>query len=630
MKITMRLSAVSLGVAAALGSVTSFAATEHEAIVVVATRQASRVNHVAADVTVLEREQIEQAGPNSTLGDLLARSAGVEMSRTGGRGAAEGLFLRGANSGHTLVLIDGMRVSSATLGETAIDALPLSQLERIEVLRGPASAMYGSDAIGGVLNITTRRGKNAPKFDFGVGLGSRGAQELSLGHAGRVGALDYSVRLAESKAKGVNAITNPSSPAFNADEDGFWRQNFSLNAVWQATPETELGGAWLESDGVNRFDTSWPTAVANWQDRKKVSNQTVYAKTRLLEYWESEFRIANSENASVTTPSQTVGQTEDLFRTKREQWVWQNNFKLPLGQGLAALETLREEIESSKVFTNTQRNTDSLVLGWSGSQAAHFWQLGARRDVNSQYGGKNTETMAYGYRFNESWRLSGSVGTSFKAPTFNDLYFPNTPFVGAGNAALQPESGKSRELALRYAQSGVEASLTVFRNDVKNLIQWEESPAGSWFYVPRNVGQAHISGWAATWHSRHDAWLLDANVNGQVPKDAATAEYLVRRARNFGSLAVTREEGPWRLGGEVQVKSERYDAPDFTTRRNTSKMGGYGVLNLHGEYRVSEAWTLVGRIDNLFDRQYELARSSSAEFNSLSRTVFLGARFSLK
>lgn len=626
---TIRVTTLSLALAAAFSPLSSQAATD-DTIVVVATRQPSRVNNLAADVTVLDRSQIEQAGPGATLGDLLVRSIGAEMSRAGGRGATEGIFLRGANSGHTLVLIDGMRIGSATLGETAIDAIPLNQVERVEILRGPASALYGGDAIGGVISIFTRQGANAPRFEFNLGAGSRGAQEIGLAHAGRIGEIDYALRLGETRASGVNAITNLSSPAYNSDMDGFWRRNLGLHATWRVTQGTEIGVSYLESDGKNHFDTSWPTAAADWQTRQKMTNYGVHAKRRWTPGWSSEFRLDRSEDKSVTTPSQNFGQAADVFRTQRDQFVWQNDIHLPLGQGLVALESLRERVASSNVFSRTGRDTDSLVLGWSGSQEAHFWQAGMRRDQNSQFGGKTTGNLAYGYRLTEQWRVSGSAGTSFKAPTFNDLYFPNTPWVGAGNPNLQPESGKSRELALRYAQGGTEASLTAFHNDIRNLIQWTESPPGSWFYVPNNVGQARIAGWAATWRTHFDAWLIDANVNSQNPKDVSTGEFLVRRAKTFGSVGATYEAAKWLAGVEAQGAGTRYDAPDFVTHLNTRKMGGYGVMNVHGEYRFENGWALVGRIDNLFDRQYELVHSSSTIFNTLGRTLFLGARFKLK
>lgn len=603
---------------------------DETAILVVATRLPTRIGNLTADVTLIDREQIDQAGPASTLGDLLARTPGIELSRQGSRGAPEGIFIRGANAGHTLILVDDMRLGSSTLGQTAVESIPLSQVERIEILRGPASAMYGSDAIGGVIRITTRPGKDAPRLDLRVGAGSRGAQELSLAHAGHVGALDYALRIGDSSARGVSAITNPGSAAYNADRDGFWRRDLALSAAWKPVEGTEIGGHWFESDGMNRFDASWPTATADWLTRHKIASHAVHAKVRLAGNWTSELRAGRGEDDSVTTPSTNAGRASDKFRTRQNQFVWQNDLQLPVGRGLAAVETLREEVASTNAYTGTRRSTDSLVLGWNGNAGAHFGQIGIRHDDSSQFGGKTTETLGYGYRFNETWHASASAGTSFKAPTFNDLYFPNTAFTGVGNPNLVPETGRSQEIALHYSRGNTSASLTGFRNNIRNLIQWEETAPASWFYTPRNVGEARIKGWTAAFATRLAEWTLDAHVTAQDPKDQTTGEYLTRRAKKFGMLAAGYDKGHWSGGVEIQATGPRYDAPDFTTKRNTKKLGGYSLVNLRGEYRLDQDWSLVGRIDNLFNKEYEVARSSTTAYASLATTLFFGARFTLK
>lgn len=609
----------------------ALAASDAEAIVVVtATRIPTRINEVIADVTVIEREAIEQAGPAATLGDLLSGVPGVELSREGSRGASEGVFIRGANSGHTLVLVDGQRVGSATLGQTAIGALPVGQIERVEILRGPASALYGSDAIGGVIRITTRQGTDAPQFDVRAGIGSRGIHEATVSHAGRLGAIDYAIRTGNTRATGVNAITNPASAAYNADKDGFWRRHTGVNATWYPDAASEIGVHWFESEGMNRYDASWPTATADWQTRHAMSSVAVHARRRLTDDWSTELRLGRGEDDSVTTPSATVGMARDMFRTRQDQFVWQNDLRLPLGRGLVALETLREEVTSTNIYTGTRRSTDSLVLGWHGSAGAHAWQAGARHDDNSQFGGKTTWTLNYGYRFAPGWRVSAGMGTSFKAPTFNDLYFPNTPFVGVGNPALVPETGRGREVALHYAGAVGEASLTAFRNDIRNLIQWEETPPGSWFYMPDNIGAARITGLTAAGRTHLGNWTLDGHFTVQSPKNRDTGEYLTRRATRHGKLALGYAQGRWNYGVELVAAGRRWDAPDFFTGRNTRKMGGYGVVHLRGEYRMNESWSWFARVDNLFGKKYELARSSTSDFASQGTSVFVGARFVVK
>ncbi|MFZ2629126.1 MAG: TonB-dependent receptor [Rugosibacter sp.] len=635
MKHPFRHTVLSIAVVSAFPVFAADTMTDDAAIVVIATRQPSRVNALTADVTLLDREDIEKAGVNASLGDLLARVPGVEISRQGGRGAPESIFIRGANAGHTLVLVDGLRVSSATLGQTSIEAIPLAQIERIEILRGAASALYGSDAIGGVIRITTRPSAESPRLDVSLGAGSHGAQEASLAHSNQIGQFDYGVRLTDSRSDGVSMITNPSSSAYNPDKDGFWRRTNALHANWRPDTTTEIGVQWFESDSMNQFDADGfppfgPPASSDWQTRHKTTSYAAHAKANLSDNWRSELRLGRSEDKSVSTPSFTLGQSDDTFKTLQDQFTWQNDVKLPLGQALLAVETLREEIASTNTYTNTERTTDSLVIGWNGSQGKHFWQAAARYDDNSQFGSKTTHTLGYGYRVTPQWRVAANTGTSFKAPTFNDLYFPNTPFVGAGNPALQPETGRTHELALHYEEGNTQASLTAFRNTIRNLIQWEESPPGSFFYSPRNVGQARINGVTAMASTNLAGWKLGGHVTMQDPKDSETGEYLIRRAKKFGTLTFDHGAGAWSWGGEIQGAGPRYDAPDFLTKKNTKKMGGYGLVNLHGEYQIGQGWSAFARVDNLFDKQYQLATSSSTDYASLGATVFAGVRFTLR
>jgi vitamin B12 transporter len=625
------IKSATLAVAIACISSSAFAEIPDAAtVVVVATRQASRVAALAADVSVIERDAIEAAGPAATLGDLLAGVPGVELSRQGSRGASEAVFIRGANAGHTLVLVDGLRIGSATLGATALESLPLSQIERIEILRGPASALYGSDAIGGVIRITTRPGTDAPTLDARAGIGNHGTHEASLAHAGRRGNFSYAVRAGETRSDGVNVITNAASPAYNNDRDGYWRRHLAADLAWQPDDTTEFGLHWLDSAGANKFDTSWPSATLDWRTRQDTRVMSAHARHRVNTAWTTALRLGRGEDTSTTSPSFTAGQPHDRYITRQDQLVWQNDILLPLGRGLVALETLREAIDSTNVYTDTRRSTDSLVLGWNGDMGAHVWQFGLRHDSNSQYGAKTTHSANYGYRFAPGWRVSAGVGTAFKAPTFNDLYFPNTPFVGSSNPTLAPEEAKSREAALHYGNARSEASLTAFRNDIRNLIQWQESAPGSFFYTPVNIGTARITGLTAAGKLLLGEWTLGAHATFQSPQNRDSNEILIRRARQFGKLALERKTGRWSYGTELVGAGRRYDAPDFITGRNTQKMGGYGIINLHGEYRVDARWSLFGRIDNLFDKHYELAANASSQYASLGASAFFGVRFVMK
>lgn len=620
MSIAVRAAPLALAVL----SLSAAARADEAEIVVTATRQSMRANELIADTSVVARQEIEQSGA-ATLSELLARQPGIEFSRNGGRGAAEGVHIRGANAGHTLVLVDGLRIGSATLGQTALEQIPLGQVERIEIVRGPASALYGTDAIGGVVQIFTRRGADAPPIQFSAGYGSRGTYEAAASLAGAAGALRYNLNLGAGGSDSINAVRNRSSGAYNPDDDGFRNRNGSVHLSYRFNADHEAGVDYFRSAGTNRFDSGWPSSLSDWRTRQTLSGASVYARNRLLPSWTSTLRLGTGNDDQSTTPSSTVGAAEDVFRTRQRQVLWQNDVTLPVGQALLAFERVRQEVDSTQTFTVTGRTIASVLLGWTGRVGSHRLQTNLRRDRNSQFGGKTTGSLGYGYQFTDTLRASLGAATAFKAPTFNDLYYPNVPFVGAGNPNLQPESARNHEAALHYDDGRRQTSLVLFRNSIANLIQWEESPPGSWFYTPMNVGRARIDGASLSWRENFGGWEAYANATVQDPRDADTGKQLIRRARRFGALGASTGRDSWRAGAELKVSGARYD-----DAANTRRLGGYALVNLFGEYRLDGGWTAFGRVDNLFDRDYTLARSSSTEYATPGRTLFVGVRYTPK
>ncbi|HQR04460.1 MAG TPA: TonB-dependent receptor [Rhodocyclaceae bacterium] len=594
-------------------------------IVVTATRQPTPANQLLGDISVLDRADIEQAGPGATLGEMLARLPGIEFSRQGGRGAPEAVFLRGTNAGHVLVLVDGMRIGSATLGATDLANIPSDQIERVEVIRGSASALYGSDEIGGVINIITRE-EGGPALSGEAGLGSRGAYAASAATAGTQGDLHYQLRAGLSGGDGQAAVTNASSPAYNPGNHGYWSRNLSAGVNYRISPRIEIGAQYFANENQSKFNSSWPSPTLDWRTRNRVSSISAYARLQPVKGWDSTLRLGSSVDDNRSFPSANPGQASDNFRTERTQITWQNDVDLPLGRALVLLERLEEKVVASSVFTLTRRDVNSLSLGWNGNAGAHYWQVNTRRDSNSQYGVKNTYTLGYGYQIAPAWRVAANAGTAFKAPSFNDLYYPLTPFAGVGNPALQPESSRNREISLHYAEGAHKASLTAFRNDIRNLISWEETPPGSWFYMPKNIGSARIDGWSLNYQwAIASGWRLQAAWNEQDPRDKASGKRLARRAAQFGTLGLDHDAGPWRVGAELQFSGNRYD-----DSANTRRLDSYTLVNVYGSYALTSAWSAFARIDNLLDEHYVLARSSDTTFASLGQSIFVGLRYQMK
>lgn len=605
-------------------------------VVVTATRQSQRANEAIAEVTIIDRQDIEQAGPAATLGELLGRTAGVELGRSGGRGADESVFIRGTNSGHALVLLDGMRVSSATTGATALQMIPLSQIDRIEVLRGPASALYGSDAIGGVIQIFTKAPSDAPLFAVQIGAGSASTYESSVAHANRIGGLSYSIKAGVSGTQGINAIESPKYPGYNTDRDGYRNSNLNANASYRFGKNAEVGAGFFNSVSTNRYDAyKWdPNAFVNvdarldYQMKHRVSGAFAYGSLALTSFWKTTLKVAQGEDRT-ESPESVIGDPISFFKTTQNQYTWQNDFKLPLGSALFALERLEQEVDSTKNYALKSRTIDSALLGWNATVGAHAFQANLRTDDNSQFGQHDTWLLGYGYQLAPAWRATASYGTAFKAPTMNDLYFPFTAGVGGGNANLKPEESRNAEASLRFQQGTTQARLTYFRNKINNLIEWTTDP-NTYFSSPANVGQAIIDGIEISAGTAVGNWLLNANATFQDPRDTDHHQQLRRRAKAFGLVSATYVAGAFKGGIEFKAVGGRYDDPHWQTGLNQVHMGGYALTNLFASYTIDKNWQAFARIDNLFDRSYDVARSVSVIYGTPGLTAFGGIRYTFQ
>ncbi|MGH8728905.1 MAG: TonB-dependent receptor domain-containing protein [Burkholderiales bacterium] len=577
-------------------------------VFVTATRTPRSPSTILSDIRLIDEEEIAAAGV-STLTELLQSKAGLEVTANGGAGQASGVFIRGANTSHVVLLIDGVRVNSATTGMSAFEHLPLNQIERIEVLRGPGSSLYGADAIGGVIQIFTKRGGN--RTSLSAGYGTYETERYTAGFARDLGATRFSVQLGYEETDSFSA-TNENVPfaafVFNPDDDPYRNRNLGFNFSHEWAIGQELAVRVLVSEGEAHFDTGPGEDAINEQ---QLSSYALESRNKITSLWQSTVRVARG-----TDDAEFKGAFPAEFRTDQDQAVWQNDIAALAGQIVAGLEYRREKIDASIPFAETRRNIRSAFLGYSADFDSHLLQASARTDDNSQFGNRTTGNLHYGYRMTPEWRLSAGVGTAFKAPTFNDLYFVDPFFVG--NPDLEPEKSRNYEAAINYDAGMQRAGLTFYHNRIRDLIANDFSvfPA-----TVRNVNEARIRG--ATLHYGADlsSYAIRAEITHQDAEDEATGNELVRRARTFGALGVTKAAGGLRLGAEVVGSGRRFDDLD-----NMVRIGGYGLLNLHAAYALTSELTLAARWNNVFDKEYELARG----FNTLGSNVFVSVEYSLK
>jgi len=604
-------------VATAILSAFSVHASEEadlDTIVVTATRQPTRINEQLADVTVIERETIEQAG-TTTLPELLSRQAGVQIVSNGGLGKSSSIFIRGTNAGHTLLLVDGIPLGSATLGSPSLTNLPLSQIERIEILRGPASSLYGSDAIGGVIQIFTKQGAGPLRPEAFFGAGSYGTWEAQAGLSGGADMWSYSLRASQLKTDGINVASDPIrfGSNYNADNDPYRNTSWSGRVTFRPTTGHEIGATLLTVDSTNHYDGA--KAPIDSYSNGTSRAWTAYSRNQLAQIWVSTLRYGESKDWS-----ESFAPGRSLFATTQKQWTWQNDVKLPLGSLMLAAEYLRQNVDSTTNYKINERTVRSLIAGYNGNWENHSWQISQRYDDNAQFGGKTTGSLAYGYRINADWQARAAYGTAFKAPSFNQLYSPNTSTY-TGNPDLNPEFAKNGEVGLNWNHGHHRASITYFDNRIENLIINAPFPPPANKLRPQNINHARITGTSLSYGLTHGAWNADAGLDFMKPIDQSTGNRLPRRAAQMGRLSLSYAPGPWTVGAELNATGDRFD-----TATQTKPLDQYEVVNLYGSYKLGQDWSLEGRVNNLFDKVYETAWS----YAQPQANVFIGVRYAPK
>jgi vitamin B12 transporter len=583
-------------------------------VVVIASREPQPRDQVTADVIVIDAQRIRDTAADS-LEDLLRREAGLQVVRYGGPGQAAGVLIRGVGSQGTVVLIDGVRVGSATLGQVAFDSISMSQIDRIEVLRGPASSLYGADAVGGVVRITTLRGQGPASASARLAVGGYDSFEGDAAVSGSTGRFDYAASLSYEGSDGVSAVrpSETSTYFYNPDRDGFDRRTAQLSLGHTLVPGHRVSLNLSDAHLKSHYDGgSGPDDYINRVDTQVIS---VGYDGVWSPIWTTRVQLAFNEDDAkqgASAPERSV--------TRRDQYTWQNAFTLAAGhEVVAVLERLDEKAEQLNYLSDKKRTNDAFGLGYSGRFGSNLVSLDVRRDDNSVYGGNNTGRIGLGHDFGQGLSVRALAGTTFRAPAFNDLYYSDY-----GVDSLQPERGRSIELGLDWRVDQSSASLTVYRNRVKDLISYQDveslcpsNPNFNYEYgCATNVGRALLQGASLTATHQIDALSLRAVVDLLNAKDDDTGARLHSRARHQETLSADYQIRDWTLGGTVMVVGDRTEGDEV--------LGSYTTIDLQARWRLTSQWRLEAKVLNLTDRDIEYRR----DYRSLGRQGWIGVRYS--
>lgn len=586
-----------------------------EAIVVTATRQATRANELLADVSIVNRETIERSGASS-VAELLARQPGIQTMNLGGLGSQTELFVRGARSDQTKILVDGVAVNSMDLRGSPLRFMSIDQVDRIEILRGPAGAVHGSDAIGGVIQIFTRRAEDGLHGDAFVGGGTDRTEKASGGIS--FGNARWSARVFahEHRTQGFSAVRNATRQ--DADNDGYRNGGGGANISFRPAPGHELALSSMSNHGEAHFDGT--TGAGTFDSRYMFKNEVwnLSSRNRITENWDSLLRWGNSIDEQNTYTSALASGFSPL-RTTNKSLSWQNDVRLPLGTGLVVIESQEQNASPASRFpTNNRARIDAMQLGWTARLGPHRWQLGARQDKHSRFGDASTGLASYGYQIDDLWRAHVATSSSFRAPTLYQLY-ANIAGALVANPLLQPEHAHNSEFGI-VRESGLHTlSLTAFHNRVRDMIDYD-APTLSY----RNISRARLRGWTLAYQGEAGPWSLSSSLDYLDAIDGSTGLRLGRRAKTKANLSVARQLGDWNLGAEAQLVGRRFDRDN-----ETRPLGGYGLVNLTAKWAMNEATALELRADNVFDKFYTNALSANGRifYATPGASVFAGLRY---
>ena len=605
----------------ALGTSLRAQSIEINPVVITGARLEQPLSQVLTSVSVITRQEIEKS-QSPTLADLLQGEAGFEFGRNGGPGTTTSFFLRGQNSINAVVLIDGVRSQVDSLGSLQVLDVPLSQIERIELLRGNASALYGDAAIGGVISITTRHGKGTPAAYGSVSYGSRNSVDASVGYGGKSEDYRFNVQAGIKKTDGFSAINTQQQPTANPDRDGYSGEFMSARVEKMLSPDATVGVRWLGDRSTAETDNAWASSPLDIQEFKKRNNTLgVFWRQAFTSDWVSQLDVSTSSLSYEDIENGKRLSSYGLFEGRQNLGRWFNTWQAGTDTAVTfGADVTRDnfKVDRGNAY-DMKRDATGIFAGVTQKLGALTLQMNVRHDDvkvenrepgmpnSSNQSDADTGLLGLSYAITPAWSVTGTVSNGFRAPTASEV---------SKNPQLRPETHQSSEIGTSYAIDNLLARVVYFDTNTKDAIVYK--PLQGWDYTYESVGRVSNRGLEATLRSNWRGYTIKASVVSQDPMNEVTQKSMERRAKNYGSLDISRSLGFYEAGVRLYASGERPDS--------LRTLAGYSLWSFYASRKIDDNWTARLRLENAFDKQYQLAYG----YNTPGRGLFATLQYSPK
>lgn len=609
----MRYRFIVPALAAVITSIPVVAKENVQEVVVTATRTEQPITKTLAPVTLISSADIERLQPVDLL-DLFNRVPGIDVTQSGSQGSTTSLFLRGTNSDHTLFLVDGQRISSASLGRTNFQFIDPNQIERIEIVRSSRSSIYGGEAIGGVIQIFTKKGQGKPESSVSTEIGSNSLQRVTAGTKGVYKRFRYTLNTSYLETGGIDSQVDDTGT--NGDRDSYRNRSINTNLGYEFSNGVDFNFSFFQTTSRNFYDDA-PTKDMfrdSW-----IQNLVFDVNAPVTDWWQSKLSVGRSVDDSDNIDGLT-GVNESNFRTTRENVSWQNDFSIGDDQLLTlGYDFYDDDLDSSQTYEDEGRNSvsdrdnNAVFAQYQGTLSIFDFVVGIREDDNEAFGTKTTGNISVGIQLGEMHRMTLGWNEGFKAPTFNDLYWPFVSefgFTTYGNPNLLPEESENYEIGFSGNYDSWYWALSAYRNRIDNLIQW--APVDAFFseWTPSNVSTAKIKGGELVVGGRLAGWDISTAYSYTNPRDDDSDKVLLNRSKKSLLVDIDRRFERWNIGISMNAKGKRY-----TNTSNTNSLGGYTLFDFRIGYEVTDKLKAQLKVENLFDKHYRTNESGSRSFN---------------